>query len=56
MLNVIMERHRMNKMPYKTPMRYSDEVSDEENNEIIREFEKLTEYDLEIVKSEMISI
>jgi len=55
MPDVIMKRHK-NKIYYKTPARYSDEVSDEENNEIISEFEKLTEDDLEIVKSEMISL
>ena len=34
----------------------NDEISDEENDELVRELEQLTDDDLEIVKSEMIFI
>ena len=50
--------NRRNKIYYNNIAQYSafDEVLDEENFEIMSELGKLSEDDLEIVKSEIISI
>ncbi len=50
MLNVTTKLHK-NTLQYQQS--YFNEVSDEENNEIIREIEKLNNDDFEIVKSEV---
>lgn len=46
------------KVYYKNNARFysNDEISDEENEELVRELEQLTDDDLEIVRSEMIFI
>ena len=52
MLGVTTKLHR-NTMQYQP---YFNEVSDEENYEIIKEIEKLNNDDFEIVKSEIILV